>query len=33
VETDTWASLAGRVVSHSFVGVPNDGAVLGGASS
>jgi len=29
VETDTWASLGGRVVSHSFVGVPNDGAVLG----
>ena len=29
VETDTWASLAGRVVSHSFVGVPNDDAVLG----
>ena len=27
VETDTWTSLAGRVVSHSFVGVPNDGAV------
>ena len=27
--TDTWASLGGRVVSHSFVGVPNDGAVLG----
>ena len=24
VETDTWSSLAGRVVSHSFVGVPND---------
>jgi GntR family transcriptional regulator len=24
VETDTWASLAGRVVSHSFVGMPND---------
>lgn len=24
VETDTWPSLAGRVVSHSFVGVPND---------
>jgi GntR family transcriptional regulator len=33
VETDTWASLAGRVVSHSFVGVPNDGAVLGGTPS
>ena len=30
VETDTWPALAGRVVSHSFVGVPNDGAVLGG---
>lgn len=29
VETDTWASLGGRVVSHSFVGVPNDGAVVG----
>jgi GntR family transcriptional regulator len=29
VETDTWASLGGRVVSHSFIGVPNDGAVLG----
>ena len=29
VETDTWASLAGRVVSHSFVGVPNDGGVPG----
>ncbi len=29
VETDTWASLGGRVVSHSFVGVPNDDAVLG----
>ena len=29
VETDTWASLGGRVVSHSFVGVPNDGAVRG----
>jgi len=24
VETDTWPSLAGRVVSHSFVGIPND---------
>jgi GntR family transcriptional regulator len=33
VETDTWTALAGRVVSHSFVGVPNDGAVLGGAGS
>ena len=33
VETDTWASLAGRVVSHSFVGVPNDSAVLGGTPS
>jgi len=32
VETDTWASLAGRVVSHSFVGVPNDGGVLGGVA-
>jgi GntR family transcriptional regulator len=32
VETDTWTSLAGRVVSHSFVGVPNDGAVLGGST-
>lgn len=29
VETDTWASLGGRVVSHSFVGVPNDGGVPG----
>lgn len=29
VETDTWASLAGRVVSHSFVGVPNDGGAIG----
>jgi GntR family transcriptional regulator len=33
VETDTWAALAGRVVSHSFVGVPNDGALVGGAGS
>ena len=33
VETDTWASLGGRVVSHSFVGVPNDGAVLGSVSA
>ncbi|MGD0874641.1 MAG: GntR family transcriptional regulator [Acidimicrobiales bacterium] len=24
VETDTWPSPAGRVVSHSFFGVPND---------
>ena len=33
VETDTWTALAGRVVSHSFVGVPNDGAVVGGIGS
>ena len=27
------AVVGGRVVSHSFVGVPNDGAVLGGVGS
>ncbi|MGD0983949.1 MAG: GntR family transcriptional regulator [Acidimicrobiales bacterium] len=26
LETDTWSTLAGRVVSHSFLGVPNDDA-------
>jgi len=33
VETDTWAALTGRVVSHSFVGVPNDGSFLGASGS
>jgi GntR family transcriptional regulator len=33
VETDTWASLTGRIVSHSLVGVPNDRSVPGGVGS
>jgi GntR family transcriptional regulator len=33
VETDTWSSLAGRVVTHSFVGVPTDEDRQGGVGS
>jgi GntR family transcriptional regulator len=33
VETDRWASLAGRAVSHFFVGVPNELAIVAGSAS